>query len=147
MKNLINIITKAIDCPLMDTHNIPFVIAGYLVHRIFYLNNERRLGRHNIIISEGRFLATNEEHAWELYEQHSKDLDYKVEKGEFMKSLSCDNRFYITTNGGSVRHLKIYRDWDDETVDFYMLEYEYKRPTRNVIRKQIAKRGGSPICC
>jgi hypothetical protein len=141
MKFIINTISKAIDCPLMDTHNIPFEIAGYLSHKIFYLNNERKVGRHNIIISEGRFLATNEEHAWELYEQYSKDLfiDYRVEKGEFMKSLSYDNRFYITTNGGSVRHLKIYRDFDDESVDLYMIEYEYKRPTRNVIRKQIAQ--------
>ena len=146
MKNLINIIAKAIDCPLMDTHNIPFEIVDYLVHRIFYLQHEIEGREWRNITTKGCFLATNEEHAWELYEQHSNNIpiEFRIEKGEFMESLSLsyDNRSYITTDGASVRHLKV--DWFDERDDFYWLEYEYKRPTRNVLRKEICQRAGPP---
>ncbi len=146
MKNLINIIAKSIDCPLMDTHNIPFEIVDYLVHRIFYLQHESRDEWRNVI-TKGCFLATNEEEAWELYEQHSNNIpiEFRIEKGEFMESFSyvSYDRSYITTDGASVRHLKV--DWYDERDDFYWLEYEYKKPTRNVIRKQISQRGGSPL--
>jgi hypothetical protein len=135
MKKLINIISKAIDCPLMDTHNIPLEIADYLVHRIFYLeyfggDMERR------IIIKGCFLATNEEHAWELYEQYSKNIEYRVEKYDFMMNLMGGYGYYLTTDGASVRHLKV-NLVDD--LDEYN-EYEYKHPTKNVLRKKISQR-------
>jgi hypothetical protein len=140
MKNLINIISKAIDCPLMDTHNISFEIADYLVHRIFYLQHEGESREWRSIITKGCFLATNEEEAWKLYEKHSKNIPFafRVEKGDFMENLSYDNRSYLTTDGASIRHFKV--EWYDEVDDFHMVEYEYKHPTKKVIRKKISQR-------
>ncbi len=139
MKKLINIISKAIDCPLMDTHNIPLEIADYLVHSIFYLeyfggDMERR------IIIKGCFLATNEEHAWELYEQYSKNMssEYRLEKYDFMMNLMGGYGYYLTTDGASVRHLKV--NLVDDLDEYNIVEYEYKKPTKNVLRKQIAQR-------
>jgi len=139
MKNLINIIAKAIDCPLMDTHNIPFEIADYLTHRIFYLQHEGILDVFRPFIINGCFLSSTPEEAWELYEEKTKDLhpDFSIEKDDFMRGLSYDNRSYLTTNGASVRHLKV--EWHDEQDDFHWVEYEYKHPTKNVIRKEIAR--------
>lgn len=139
MKKLINIISKAIDCHLMDTHNIPLEIADYLVHRIFYLeyfggDMERR------IIIKGCFLATNEEHAWELYEQYSKNMssEYRLEKYDFMMNLMGGYGYYLTTDGASVRHLKV--NLVDDLDEYNMVEYEYKHPTKKVIRKKISQR-------
>ena len=145
MKNLINIIAKAIDCPLMDTHNIPFEIADYLVHRIFYLQYEGEPEIWTRVVTNGCFLATNEDHAWELYEEKTKHLPrhYKIKKGDFMENLSGGNGSYLTTNGASVRHLKI--ETFDDRDDFHMVNYEYKKPTRNVNRKEITEFGLSPF--
>ena len=139
MKKLINIISKAIDCPLMDTHNIPFEIADYLSHRIFYFQHEGILDVFRPFIIKGCFLATTPEEAWELYEEKTKNLhpDFSIEKDDFMRGLSYDNRSYLTTNGASVRHLKV--EWHDEQDDFHTVEYEYKKPTRNVLRKEIVE--------
>ena len=139
MKKLINIISKVIDCTLMDTHNIPLEIADYLVHSIFYLQHEGILDVFRPIITNGCFLASDEEEAWELYEEKTKDFhpDFMIEKDDFMRNLSGGNGSYITTNGASVRHLKV--EWYDERDDFHTVEYEYKKPTRNVNRKQIVQ--------
>ena len=145
MKKLINIISKAIDCPLMDTHNIPFEITDYLTHRIFYLYDEHEMEIFRPVVTTGCFLAINEEHAWELYEEKTKHVhrDYKIKKDDFMENLSVGNRSYITTNGASVRHLKI--ELFDERDDFHMVVYEYKKPTRNVNRKEIIQYGLPPF--
>lgn len=137
MKKLINIISKAIDCPLMDTHNIPFEIADYLVHNIFYLQYEVEIAMWRKVITTGCFLATSKEHAWELYDEHFKtnDLEYKIEKDEFLKNLGDYSYGKYLTTQGCIRHLKI--DWIDERDDYEMTEYEYKKTTRNVNRKQI----------
>lgn len=142
MKKLINIIAKAIDCPLMDTHNIPFEISYYLTHKIFYLEYVGEMSEFERLITNACFLATNEEHAWELYEQQSKDIHvkYRLNKDVFMMNLSGGYGSYLTTNGACVRHLKV--DWFDDLDNFHMLEYEYKKPTKNVLRKKIIEESG-----
>ena len=139
MKKLIDIIAKAIVCPLMDTHNIPFEIADYLVHRIFYLHHEGELDESRPITTKGCFLASNPEEAWELYREKTKDIDsdFIIEKDDFMMGLWVGNGSYLTTNGASVRHLKV--EWFDEIDDFHMVEYEHKYPTKNVLRKETAR--------
>lgn len=139
MKNLIKIISKAIDYDLMDTHNIPYIIASYLVHRIFYLHHEVELDEFRPIITKGCFLASNPEQAWDLYQEKTKDVDsdFIIEKDDFMRSLWLGDKSYITTDGASVRHLKV--EWYDNLDDFNMIEYEYKHPTKNVLRKKIAE--------
>ncbi len=142
MKKLINIITKAIDCPLMDTHNIPFEIAGYLTHKIFYLYCSYKSQEWRTVTTRGYLLATTPEHAWELYEEHTKNIpnEYILKKDDFMMNLwYYGDDSYISTNGGTVRYLRI--EWFDETDDIHSIECEYKKPTRNVIRKEIAKTG------
>jgi len=139
MKKLINIISKAIDCPLMDTHNIPLEIADYLVHYIFFLQYEVEICLYRKSVTTGCFLATSKEQAWELYEEHSRNfnIEYMLEKDIFLKNLElCLGVNYLTTQG-SIRHLKI--DWIDEQDDYFVNEYEYKKPTRNVNRKQIVQ--------
>jgi len=139
MKKLINIISKAIDCPFMDTHNIPFEIADYLVHSIFYLQCQTELCSWRHLTTTGCFLATSKEHAWELYEEHFKDIDvtYTIKKDEFLKNLEDISYGTYLTTQGSIRHLKI--EWIDERDDYFVTEYEYKKPTKNVNRKQIAE--------
>jgi hypothetical protein len=139
MKKLINIISKAIDCPLMDTHNIPLEIADYLVHSIFYLKCEIEICMWREIIITGCFLATSKEHAWELYKEHSKnfDIEYMLEKDIFLKNLGEYSYGTYLTTQGSIRHLKVLIF--DEQDDYWECEYEYKKPTKNVNRKQIAE--------
>ena len=139
MKKLINIISKAIDCPLMDTHNIPLEIADYLVHSIFYLQYEVEICEYRKETTPGCFLATSKEHAWELYEEHSNNfnIEYMLEKDEFLKNLGEYSYGTYLTTQGCIRHLKV--EWYDERDDFHMVEYEYKKPTRNVNRKQIVQ--------
>ena len=139
MKKLINIISKAIDCPLMDTRNIPLEIADYLVHSIFYLQYELEIAMWRKVITTGCFLATSKEHAWELYDEHYKnvELEYKIEKDEFLKNLGEYSYGTYLSTQGCIRHLKI--EWIDERDDYEMTEYEYKKPTRNVNRKQIVE--------
>ncbi len=140
MKKLINIISKAIDCPLMDTHNIPLEIADYLVHSIFYLQYEVEIYEYRKETTTGCFLATSKEHAWELYEEHSNNfnIEYMLEKDEFLKNLGEYSYGTYLTTQGCIRHLKV--EWYDERDDFLWVEYEYKKPTRNVNRKQIVQR-------
>ena len=139
MKKLINIISKAIDCPLMDIRNIPLEICDYLVHSIFYLQYEIEICMWRKVITTGCFLATSKEHAWELYEEHSNNfnIEYMLEKDEFLKNLGEYSYGNYLTTQGCIRHLKV--EWYDERDDFHMVEYEYKKPTRNVNRKQIVK--------
>jgi hypothetical protein len=140
MKKLINIISKAIDCPLMDTRNIPLEIADYLVHSIFYLQYEVEIYEYRKETTTGCFLATSKEHAWELYEEHSNNfnIEYMLEKDEFLKNLGEYSYGNYLTTQGCIRHLKV--EWYDERDDFHMVEYEYKKPTRNVNKKKIAER-------
>lgn len=139
MKKLIGIISKSIDCPLMDTHNIPLEIADYLVHSIFYLQCETELSSWRHLTTTGCFLATSKQHAWELYEEHFKHIDgaYTIKKDEFLKSLGDISYGNYLTTQGSIRHLKV--EWIDEQDDYFVTEYEYKKATKGVNRKQIAE--------
>lgn len=137
MKKLLKTITKAIDCPLMDTHNISPLIAQYLEHTIFYLYHDTEICTWRNVITTACFLATGKEHAWELYIEHSQQIpsDFKIEKEEFLKNLgaSSSHGIYLTTQG-CINHMKI--QFIDDRDDYEFTEYQYKRPTKNVERKK-----------
>jgi hypothetical protein len=139
--NLLKTISSAIDTPLMDVENISLLISEYLHYTIFYLEYAHEIEHQSSrYILKGCFLARNKEHAWDLYKayygKNKKHIEYKIKKNEFLSGLS-EGGIYIKTKG-TINHVAL--SFIDDRDEYNEILYEYKKPTKNVIRKQIIQR-------
>ena len=142
MSKISTILKSAIDVPLMDVENIAALISEYIEAKIYYLNCELKFpdGEYNYyyIRISGVFLASSPQEAWELYKNTP---IYDIPEDDFFNNiyrLQNDEyeKVYLTTQP-KVYNLRMEEDYPRD--EFSSCEYEYKKPTKNTIRKEFIK--------
>ena len=142
MSKISTILKSAIDVPLMDVENIAALISEYIEAKIYYLNCELKFPdgefEYYYIRLSGVFLASTPQEAWELYKSMP---IYDIPEDEFFNNIYRQyndgyEKVYLTTQP-KVYHLRMEEDYPRD--EFSICEYEYKRPTKNTIRKEFIK--------